>query len=74
MLHVGPAKTLFQTALKRTNGETAIQSPYIKVTVGASPATASGFLLVSLSKIPRPGTILPAPNAISLGRAISDQG
>jgi hypothetical protein len=35
---------------------------------------ASGFLLVSLSKMPRPVSILPPPNLTRLGRGISDQG
>jgi hypothetical protein len=35
---------------------------------------ASGFLLVSLSKMPRPVTIVPAPKVTRSGRGISDQG
>ena len=68
------AKALFQASLKRRNGENAIQTPYIKVTEGASPAKATGFLLVSLSAVPRPVTILPAPKATRLGRGTPDQG
>jgi len=35
---------------------------------------ASGFLQVSLSKMPRPVIILPPPDFTCLGRSISDQG
>ena len=45
-----------------------------KITGCASPANTSGFLLVSLSKMPRPASILPVPDATRSGPGISDQG
>ena len=52
--------------VKPTPCQRGIQSPY-----AASAANASGFLLVSLSKMPRLG-LHPRPHA--LRRRISDQG
>jgi hypothetical protein len=73
MVPLPHAKALFQTNLKRRNGENAIQTPYIKVTEGASPAAASGFILVSLSAVPRPVTILLWPKSSRSGRSTPDQ-
>ena len=69
-----PSNVLFQTPLKRTNGETAIQSPYIRLRGARPPQTPAASLLVSLSKMPRPASILPVPDATRSGPGISDQG
>ncbi len=45
-----------------------------KVTGDASAAKASGFLLVTLSGVPRPFTILLQPKSPRLGRVTPDQG
>ena len=57
-----------ETAADLLARRNAIQSPY------ASAASASGFLLVSLSKMSRPPGCRPNPTIFPLGRDISDQG
>lgn len=69
-----PFERIVPNSLKANKRRNCHSISIYKVTGCASPADASGFLLVSLSKMPRPVTILPAQNAIRLGRAISDQG